>query len=188
MTNPLANNAVARLRPLAGIVGRFRREKRGATAVEFALVAFPFFFLLSAIVESSLYFFAGQMLETAVDKVGRQVRTGQLDSNATEAEFKAAICSETALLFNCSGLMVDQRVAATFSSLGEPPGPTAGEYDPADFSYTAAGPSQIVRITATYEWPVFSNYVAAHLGDLNSGNAPLSAIAVFRTEPYPTGP
>jgi hypothetical protein len=40
-------------------------------------------------------------------------------------------------------------------------------------------------ITASYEWPVFTNYVAAYLSDLNNGNALLNAIAVFRTEPYP---
>ena len=53
-------------------IGRFRSNKKGATAVEFGLVAFPFFFLLTSIIEASLFFFAGQMLESAVDRVGRQ--------------------------------------------------------------------------------------------------------------------
>ncbi len=163
---------------------RFSSDERGATAVEFGLVAFPFFFLLTAVIEASLFFFAGQMLESAVDRVGRQVRTGQLDSSTTQAELKTAVCDEAAVLFNCSTLLMDVRSAATFSGLGSPPAISGGELDPADFGYSSPGSAKIMRITVTYEWPVFSNYVASHLADLNSGNALLTAMSVFRTEPY----
>jgi len=168
----------------SGGIRSFRSNENGATAVEFSLVAFPFFFLLTAIIEASLFFFAGQMLESAVDRVGRQVRTGQLDDTTSQSQMKAAVCIEASLLFNCSGLLVDVKSAATFGDLGEPPAPTSGALDPDDFDYDAPGSAQIMRITATYEWPVFSNYVAAHLADLNSGNALLTAISVFKTEPY----
>lgn len=163
---------------------RFRSNEEGVAAVEFGLVAFPFFFLLTAIIEASLFFFAGQMLESAVDRVGRQVRTGQLDSSTTQSQLKAAVCTEASLLFNCSGLLVDVKSAATFSGLGNPPAPDGGALDPGDFVYDAPGSAQIMRITVTYEWPVFSNYVASHLANLNSGNALLTAMSVFKTEPY----
>jgi Flp pilus assembly protein TadG len=168
----------------AKLFGRFRSSASGATAVEFGLVAFPFFFLLTAIIESSLFFFAGQMLESAVDRVGRQVRTGQLDASTTQSELNAAVCTEAALLFNCSTLLVDVKSAATFAGLGDPPEPDDGELDPADFGFSSLGSAKIMRITVTYEWPVFSNYVASHLADLSSGNALLTAMSVFQTEPY----
>ena len=163
---------------------RFCADEKGATAVEFGLVAFPFFFLLSAVIEASLFFFAGQMLESAVDRVGRQVRTGQLDASTTQAEMKTAVCNEASLLFSCSTLMVDVKTAATFSGLGDPPEISDGELDPGDFNFSSLGSAKIMRITVTYEWPVFSNYVASHLADLDSGNALLTAISVFRTEAY----
>lgn len=163
---------------------KFGENSKGATAVEFGLVAFPFFFLLTAIIEASLFFFAGQMLESAVDRVGRKVRTGQLDSTTTQTQMKAEICSEASALFKCSGLLVDVSTAATFTGLGTPPGPSGGALDPADFGYSAPASGQIMRITVTYEWPVFSNYVAQHLADLGSGNALLTAMSVFRTEAY----
>jgi Flp pilus assembly protein TadG len=163
---------------------RFGADEKGATAVEFGLVAFPFFFLLSAVIEASLFFFAGQMLESAVDRVGRQIRTGQLDSSTTQAEMKTAVCSEASVLFNCSTLLVDLKSAATFSGLGDPPEVSGGELNPGDFGYSSPGSAKIMRITVTYEWPVFSNYVASHLADLNSGNALLTAMSVFRTEAY----
>ena len=45
---------------------RFRRNRRGSAAVEFALVAPVFFALLFAIIETAMVFFAGQVLETGV--------------------------------------------------------------------------------------------------------------------------
>ena len=78
---------------------RFRRDEEGVAAVEFAMVAFPFFFLLTTIIEASLFFFAGQMLESAVDRVGRDIRTGQLGPETTVTQMKAAVCIEASVLF-----------------------------------------------------------------------------------------
>jgi Flp pilus assembly protein TadG len=166
-------------------VRRFSRNEGGTTAIEFAMLAFPFFLLLFGIIECSLLFFAGQMLESSVDEVGRKIRTGQLDNTMTEQQFKDEICASTAILFDCAGIDVDLSVAATFDALGEPPLPVAGEVDHTSFSFESPCPEQIAMITVSYEWPTFTNYVAAHVSDLNSGNALLNAIAVFRTEPYP---
>ncbi|MFZ1815548.1 MAG: TadE/TadG family type IV pilus assembly protein [Rhizobiaceae bacterium] len=167
------------------IVRRFRKEDDGTTAIEFAMLAFPFFLLLFGIIECSLLFFAGQMLESAVDDVGRRVRTGQLDNTMTEQQFKDEICTATALLFDCDDLAIDLKIAATFDDLEEPPIPDAGVVDHTAFTFSAPCPEQIAMITVSTEWPIFTNYVAAHVSNLNSGNALLNAMAVFRTEPYP---
>lgn len=46
------------------LLRRFRRNRRGSAAVEFALIAPLFFGLLFAIIETAMTFFAGQVLET----------------------------------------------------------------------------------------------------------------------------
>jgi Flp pilus assembly pilin Flp len=58
---------------------RFRRNRRGSSAVEFALVAPVFFALLFAIIETVIVFFAGQVLETGVQDAGRQLYNHQRD-------------------------------------------------------------------------------------------------------------
>ncbi len=165
--------------------GRFGKQEDGVAAVEFAILAFPFFLLLFAIIECSLLFFAGQVLETAIDDVGRKIRTGQLNDTMTEAQFKAEICSATALLFTCNDIKVDLEVAATFEDLDDPPEPINGVLDTSAYAFMAPCPEQIAMITATYEWPIFTNYVQMHVSQLDSHNALLNAMAVFRTEPYP---
>ena len=55
------------------ILRRFRRNRRGSAAVEFALVAPLFFGLLFAIIELAMVFFASQVLETATQDSARMM-------------------------------------------------------------------------------------------------------------------
>ena len=64
---------------------RFRRNRRGSAAVEFALVAPVFFALLFAIIETAIMFFATQVLETMTQDAARAVLTGQAQSGAVSA-------------------------------------------------------------------------------------------------------
>ncbi|MEJ8631254.1 pilus assembly protein [Sphingomonas sp. I4] len=52
-------------------------DRRGATIVEFALVATPFIALILAILQTSLAYFAQEALESAVEISARSVVTGQ---------------------------------------------------------------------------------------------------------------
>ena len=58
-------------------LARFRGNRRGSAAVEFALVAPMFFGLLFAIIETALVFFSGQVLETIAQDSARAILTGQ---------------------------------------------------------------------------------------------------------------
>ena len=58
-------------------VRRLVKREDGTVAIEFAFVAMPFFALLVATIETSLIFFAGQTLETAVADAGRMIMTLQ---------------------------------------------------------------------------------------------------------------
>ena len=166
------------------VVRRLRKEEDGVTAIEFAMLAFPFFMLLMAIIETSILFFAGQVLESAVDDVGRKIRTGQLANNMTENDLRNEICSEAELLFTCSDINIDMQVVATFTELADKPEPEDGEIDPDAFGFEAPGPRQIVMVTVMSEWPIYTNYLQQYLSKLTSGNALLTAVAVFRTEPW----
>ena len=65
------------------LLRRFRSNRRGSVAVEFSLIALPFFALLFAIIETALVFFASQVLETAVQDSSRLILTGQAQTAAT---------------------------------------------------------------------------------------------------------
>ncbi|WP_338833687.1 TadE/TadG family type IV pilus assembly protein [Bradyrhizobium septentrionale] len=70
----------------------FVKDCRGATAVEFALVAAPFIALLIAILQTFLVFFAQELLEAVVQQSSRQILTGQTQSQqATQAAFRQTV-------------------------------------------------------------------------------------------------
>src|SRR5262245_1464059 len=83
----------------AKMAGRFARAEGGATAVEFALVAIPFLMLVFAIIELGLVYLVSLTLENAVIDVGRQIRTGQVQtSGGTATTFKSSVCAKMSWL------------------------------------------------------------------------------------------
>ena len=68
---------------------RFRKDRKGVAAIEMALVAWPFFAIMFAILEQGVVFFAEFSLEHNVAQAARQIRTGEvLEGNVTAAQFK----------------------------------------------------------------------------------------------------
>ncbi|TYL74845.1 TadE/TadG family type IV pilus assembly protein [Bradyrhizobium cytisi] len=131
---------------------RFRGNRCGSAAVEFALVAPMFFALLFAIIETALMFFASQVLETITQDSARVVLTGQAQSGSvascavnsvstpcTQATFKSYVCKQIPALFDCNSLRVDVQSYSDFSSV------TLGNYTACNFDPTTTGYNPISR-------------------------------------------
>ena len=83
MSSPVPATVSAR-----NIFRRFRRNRRGSAAVEFALIAPLFFGMLFAIIETAIVFFAGQLLEQGTAESARLMLTHQAqDSGMDETAF-----------------------------------------------------------------------------------------------------
>src|ERR1700732_569505 len=102
---------------------RFRANRRGSAAVEFALVAPVFFALLFAIIETAIVFFAGQVLETVTQTSARMIMTGQAqNAGYTQAQFKSqVVCpagSLASVLFDCvNGIYIDVESFPAFTNV-----------------------------------------------------------------------
>src|SRR5215475_8082387 len=90
------------------LLRRFRRDDRGSAAVEFSIIAVPFFALFFAIVETGIVFFASQVLENGVQDSARLIFTNQMtNTNTTAAQFKTDLCPRVQVLMNCNNLDID---------------------------------------------------------------------------------
>ena len=171
----------------------FMRDQRGATAVELGLLALPFFSIIGAILETSLVFLSGQVLESAVQDTSRLIRTGQSQGviyNA--ADFKASVCDRLYGLFgNCSGLHVEVQTVLDFTSVAiSPPFDRTCEADcqwTRPESYAPGVGTSFVVVQVYYKWPVILS-----IGDMTLANLPeqkrlLATSAVFRNEPFGGG-
>lgn len=168
-------------------VRRFAKEQDGAAAVEFALVAAPFFALMFAIMETALVFFASQTLETAVADLARLIMTGQAQSGSfTQAQFKSAVCAKISGLFDCNnGMYVDVKTYSTFGSVdNSPPIDAQGNLKTSTFGYAPGGPTDIVVVRLMYQWPVYASLLGFNLGNMAGNKRLIMATAAFRNEPY----
>lgn len=167
-------------------IRRFRRNDEGVAAVEFAFVAGPFLFLLFAIIEVAMVFFAGQVLETATSSASRLILTGQAQQqNFDRTAFKNEICRQTNVLMDCGGIGVDVRTYASFNAANQTrPTDSSGAVNYGSMTYNAGAGGDIVVVRVVYQWPVLMPSFGMQVGDLPNGKRLLMATAAFRNEPF----
>jgi Flp pilus assembly protein TadG len=179
------------VRKRLAVVTGFARREDGAAAVEFAIISAPFIALILATIQTALAFFAGQVLESAVQDSSRQILTGSAqNAGLDQAGFAGAVCGKIQTLFNCSGLMVDVQTAASFGTANTSM-PTLN-FDSNgkvtnSWGYNPGNPGDIVVMRVMYQWPVFLGPLGLSLSNEANGNMLLMATATFKNEPY-TGP
>jgi Flp pilus assembly protein TadG len=168
---------------------RFRRNRRGAVAVEFAFIAPIFLVLLFAIIETSIVFFASQVLETGTADSARLMYTHQAQNNAmTEAQFKADLCDRIKVLFNCVGnlgnITVDVKIFAPGAAVTITD-PIVGGALTGPFTYQlpAIGLPNTVVVRVFYQWQLFVTGLGFNISNLNSSQRLLAATAAFHVEP-----
>jgi Flp pilus assembly protein TadG len=168
-------------------VRRFAKGEDGLAAVEFGMVAAPFLALMFAIMETSLVFFAGQTLETAVADSARLIMTGQAQAlGLTKDTFKTDVCSRVAGMFDCAGVQIDVKAYTSDQGFAgaSTAKPTAADLLNNNFGYQPGAACSIVVVRLMYQWPVYMSLLGFNLADLAGNKRLLMATAAFRNEPF----
>lgn len=165
---------------------RLLRSERGATAVEFGLLAPIFFAVIGASMETALVFFAGQVLDSGVHDSSRLIRTGQVHQQAmTASQYRDDICGRLYGMFDCDGLRISVREIDAFSNfaVGTPVDPETGDWTLQEH-FNPGTRSSIVLVEAYYKWPTIVAIPALMTGVTGDGKRILGAARVFRNEPF----
>ncbi|MDD3181691.1 MAG: pilus assembly protein [Alphaproteobacteria bacterium] len=153
------------------------KQRRGVTAVEFALIAPAFFMLLVGITEISLVMLTEHLLENATYNASRTAKTGYVASEKTQIETVMDV-----LLTRLSGLspLIDPaKISVTWTSYGDLS--DIGQPDQGEVSMGTA--SQVVVYTISYPWKLFTPVIGNIIGDENK-IINLTSRIVVRNEPY----
>ncbi|MDV4155912.1 pilus assembly protein [Rhizobium leguminosarum] len=191
---------------------RFRalaRSRDGAAAIEFALLAIPYFLVIFAILETFVAFAAEELVSNAVDTMSRRMRTGQITYNLgrttdmNQAQFRQAFCDEISILVRCSAsevatpskLYVDVQTFSTFSAIPTTiPKLSTDKYadiNTAAFKYAPGGAGTINMVRAYYRWEIITDLVRPYITTIrpSDGSMPsqylIVATAAFQNEQYP---
>jgi Flp pilus assembly pilin Flp len=187
---------------------RIRRNEDGTTAVEFALIALPFFMMLFGILSVCQLYFWVFTSENAVWTASRDMRTGAFQTGATgspyapyytagtltdpaglKVEFRKQICKQTVNANDCNARsVVLVQANNTFASITPPDCKNGSnglksETD-AMAAFNAGAQSSIVMVTLCYAWSFGGKLPFFPLGQLSDGSFLIQASAVFETEPY----
>lgn len=170
----------------ARLARRFARDERGATVVEFALVATPFFALLYAIFATAVLFLAQQVLQTATTNAARLVMTGQAQSQKLNAsQFQAAVCAKIPAMFTCSGIYVNVQKFSSFGGV-TPLNPVSGGTFNNAMNYNLGSAGDIIIVQVFYQWPEYVGLLGFNQTNMTGNFRLIQATAVFRNEPYGT--
>lgn len=181
LTAPLMRALIERPRRF---VRRLIGSNKGTAAVEFAIVAAPFFLMLGAIMELALVFVVDSVLDNATIQTGRMIRTGQASAQSFDAaRFKKEVCSRMSVFSSdCeSRATVDVRVIGAFNAKVPDPSKPEELKD----CYDGGGPGSLVLARVWYRQTVITplmDQAVARVGD-NRATLLRSATA-FKNEPF----
>jgi Flp pilus assembly protein TadG len=177
------------------ILSRFAKDRSGATAIEFTILAMPFSLLVFAILESCISFAGQQVMSNVADDIARQLRTGQIkssDPTFTKDKLREMICEKLEVMVanDCPGLNVDLRSFDTFEQAAalkiDYLGSTKKDRTlaPSNFTFDP-GPSlskNVLRVF--YEWPVITDFMRASMSNLKDGKTLHFATVTWQNEPF----
>ena len=184
VTRRLFGPALARARA-------FGRDERGVTAIEFGILALPFFTVILAILQTAIMFLATQVLDSAVEDAARRVRTGEAQSY-TLTQFRNYMCDYTFGLIDCTQIRIKSQVISTFSSINntipESCGATTCTWDDTWQTFDSGSGScrAVMQVSAYYRYPLLVVLPYFNLKNQPDNYRLIGGIRVFRNEPYGT--
>ncbi|WP_419695885.1 TadE/TadG family type IV pilus assembly protein [Mesorhizobium muleiense] len=177
----------------SSLSARFLGDRRGSTALEFAMLAVPFALLVFAILESCISFAGQEVMANITDDVARQLRTGQTrQANVTEATLNSMICSRLEIMVakDCPGLEVDLRAYPSFAAAAQAGfNIQDGEIaltgtTPSTFTVSPGLAESINMLRVFYKWPVMTDFMAKSMANLKDGNTLHFASMTWKNEPF----
>ncbi|KJF75403.1 TadE/TadG family type IV pilus assembly protein [Agrobacterium arsenijevicii] len=191
---------LAKLKPL---LEKFGLSRDGTAAIEFAILALPYFLVVFAIIETFIALMAEQVVVNATDTMARRLRTGQISSSISKEDFRKSFCNEVSVMITCSDeiktaqkLYIDLRSFSAFKDIPTTiPLKAYGEYydlDTAQFGFKPGGPDTINMLRVYYRWRVVADIIRPYLTKIRpaDGSMPshflIVATDAYMTEKYTT--
>lgn len=184
---------------------RFAADRRGTTAIEFAMIAVPFLGLIGAIFETGSVYFRTAQLQMATESASRVILTRSTAVGLTYKQFiEQNVCTWKASgvvkpgtlskMFDCDKLLVDVSSPVGWSTAN-----TNNTFTPAPITnaITMPGAGQVAVVRIVYPMNVISGFLGGGaftgqtMGQIRNGQTVYSGkwsymlmgISAFRVEP-----
>lgn len=171
---------------MMGWVKKWIKEDRAATAVEFALVAVPFTYLLMGIIEMSLMFGGMSTLDAATNDAARLIRTGQVQQTNGDPEemFRDKLCESAQIFLNCSNIQYEVIRMDGFSNFSSFPATYDEDGNLESQGFDPGAVDDVILIRTSYRYPLMTPFMAKLIADSSGNSKRLLSTVVLETEPY----
>lgn len=158
----------------------------GVVAIEFALISFPFIFLLLGIIEMSLMFGSQSVLLGATNDAARLVRTGQVQQAPGDPEqlFYDTLCDKADSLLHCSDMQYEVVEMDQFSSFDQYEAQYDQDGNLISRGFIPGGVNSVNLIRVIYRYHLKTPLIGNILSDGPNNTKLLMATVVLQTEPY----
>lgn len=167
---------------------RLRQDQAGTVAIEFAIVALPFFTMIFAIIQLAMLLLTQQLLQTAVADAARLIRTGQAKTAGwTITDYKNQVCGELYGLLDCNLLQnyVTAYTSPTAITTSSPVDNTGAYKTSSSYDSNANTGATIVVVATYYKYSSLFAGLGLSVADQPDGTHLIGAVAAFRNEPFP---
>ena len=195
----------------SGEVAGFVADRRGASAVEFALVVGPFVVILFGLLELALIFIVNISLGLATETFAGQLRTGQKQAPGLAAssssgvqidlaDAKTQLCNSMLLLplATCiQQLQIDVRPLTTFQTTASTTPVSGSTFSTSNLCFYSGNAGSIVEVRAYYLYPIVDPLLLAAFspvstytssgGSVSGSFYPITTTQVFKAENYSSG-
>ncbi len=166
------------------------RDKRGSTAVEFALVAPAFLALMFSTFEVGWFYFVSSQVDAATLNAARLIRTGQAQQQGLDkTEFFNAVCPPLRIFGDCADkVTVEVETFASFAALAADNSPAVCSNDqPSQINaipYEPGSDNDIVRMRICFLYKTFNPVIGVNVADADAGTRRVYGAFIFRNEPF----
>lgn len=165
------------------LLRRFGYERKGSTAVEFAIILLPFLMMTMGTLEIALIHLSRASMADSIDKTSRQIMTGEAGC-LEPAEFITQICERMSFAF--SGCEEDTKVVMTeLASFKDDPGGGETDFEAIQSRMENGRENSIMAMSAYHRWNVMFPLLDKALGGGN-GEVLLVSNLAFKNEPFST--
>jgi Flp pilus assembly protein TadG len=186
---------------------RLANDRRGASALEFAMVGLPMILLLMGSLEMGLVFILNLNLNNATASMARNLRVGtniapgasvgaSSGSQLDLSDFKTALCAKLQLVPSATcltQLQVDVRALTAFTNQTIPNPISNSTFSTSGFCFYSGTSGSVVLVRTYYLWPVITPAILSMLVNVTTFSGSngttsgqwmaLQSTQVFKNEP-----
>lgn len=167
------------------LIKSFGKNRKGAAAIEFALLALPFIAVVFSIVEVAVMFFIDSALDSALHKTVRKMRTGSAITAAWDMNtFKTELCKNLAYSFSCRSSVLVRSVKVTAIDSITFATPVSGGKLTVTETFTLGASGDYILVQAFLPWDPIVSFYTMSSSKLSDGRHVLGATVLFKNEPF----